>query len=103
MLVIAAETATMPSAQYQSLPRGMCSCSNALHRKTLLCGGIVKTFYHSVHAWNRQAWYNALKGGVAELVYRTCLENKSVARHRGFESHPLRQLGNEAVGSPATR
>ena len=24
------------------------------------------------------------------MVYRTCLENRSVARHRGFESHPLR-------------
>ena len=26
------------------------------------------------------------------MVYRTCLENKSAARHRGFESHPLRQM-----------
>ena len=24
------------------------------------------------------------------MVYRTCLENKSAARHREFESHPLR-------------
>lgn len=24
------------------------------------------------------------------MVYRTCLENKSTARYRGFESHPLR-------------
>ncbi len=30
-------------------------------------------------------------GGVAELVYRTCLENKSPARDREFESHRLRR------------
>src|SRR3989344_3892207 len=38
------------------------------------------------------------RGG--RVVYCTCLENKSVARHREFESHPLRQLGNEVIGSP---
>ena len=32
------------------------------------------------------------EGGAAELVYRTCLENKSAARHREFESHPLRPI-----------
>ena len=31
------------------------------------------------------------------MVYSTCLENKRVARHRGFESLPLRREGMEAV------
>ncbi len=34
------------------------------------------------------------------VVYLAGLENRASLRTRGFESHPLRQLGN---GSPATR
>lgn len=35
------------------------------------------------------------------MVYRTCLENKSLARDREFESHPLRFARNAEF--PATR
>ena len=38
------------------------------------------------------------------MAYGGGLENRfRLFGERGFESHPLRQLENEAVGSPTTR
>src|SRR3989338_1209499 len=47
MLISAAQTAMMPSAQNHSLSRGICSCSYALQRRIVraFAGGIVRTLY----------------------------------------------------------
>ena len=37
------------------------------------------------------------------MVYSTCLENKRVARHRGFESLPLRQVAASAQSTVLTK
>src|SRR3989344_9170814 len=51
MLVMATEIVTIPSAQYQSPPRTMCSCSYALQRKTTCWSGIrVHKLYHYLTA-----------------------------------------------------
>ena len=36
------------------------------------------------------------------MVYRTCLENKSAARHREFESHRFRQIMNQFTKAPSS-
>src|SRR3989344_1538230 len=74
MLVSAAETATTPSAQYQSLLRGMCSCSYAFHRKTVRCGGIVvivSRFLHLFPQIKRGLLIGGILGGCLSGIKET--------------------------------
>src|SRR3990167_6421017 len=47
--------------------------------------------------------YFCFIGEVAERSIAQVLKTCGVYSPRGFESHPLRQLGNEVIGSPSAR
>ena len=47
--------------------------------------------------------YRLLEGEVAEWSKAPVSKTGILTRYRGFESLPLRPLGNEDIGSPATR
>ena len=74
--------------------------NNELDNLELICPNC-----HFEEHYLEKSWLKTLPSQerCRELVIRTVLKTVAPNRACGFESHPLRQLGNEAVGSPATR